>query len=126
MKILTFEIEQKPGLRLNLTDIIFILLILLLCSEMYHAHFALNLLLIPVSLGVSFFLFCNVFRIGNHLERFWYIPFTVISGWGIASQQIDTMWLIIAVLLEPLKWLLITIKIRGGHYNGLGHSLIDN
>ena len=34
-----------------------------------------NMYWLPPYVGLSFFLFCNVFRIGSRMEIFWYMPF---------------------------------------------------
>lgn len=121
MKWLTFEVQREPGFRFNLTDLIFIALLLLISTVLYLLAMPLLLVWLVLYLGLSFFLFCNVFRIGNHLEPWWYIPFALVAVWGIGWQQLEWMWLIVLTVLEPWKWMLIAYRIRRGNYVGVGY-----
>jgi hypothetical protein len=121
----TFEVQREPGFRLNLTDLITIALLLAVSSALYLIAMPLLLLALVPFLGLSFFLFCNVFRIGNKLEPWWYVPFAVVTVWGVGWQQLEAMWWIILTVLEPGKWLLISYQIRRGHYVGAGYRLLE-
>ncbi len=121
MKWRTFEVQREPGFRLNLTDLIFIALLLSLSSALYWLSMPRLLVALVLYLGLSFFLFCNVFRIGNHLEPWWYLPFALVAFWGIGWQQLEPMWWLILCVLEPWKWLLIVYRIRSAHYVGVGY-----
>jgi len=73
-RFLTTKIQKEPGFRLNLIDI-GLIACLILVTWLLHPIFQEGwLFLLPLYIGLSFFLFCNVFRIGNWLEPFWYIP----------------------------------------------------
>ncbi len=126
MKWRTFEVQRRePGFRLNLTDLIFIALLLSLGCGLYLFEMPLGLVALVLYLGLSFFLFCNVFRIGNKLEAWWYPPFVLVAGWGVGWQQLEPMWWIILCVLEPWKWLLIAYQIRSGNYVGAGYRLLN-
>jgi hypothetical protein len=122
----TFEVQREPGFRLNLTDLAFIALLLSISSALYLIEMTLPLVALVIYLGLSFFLFCNVFRIGNHLEPWWYLPFAMLAGWGVGWQQLESMWWIILTVLEPWKWLLIGYRIRSGHYVGAGYRRLQS
>ena len=122
MKWRTFEVQRRePGFRLNLTDLIFIALLLSISGALYFIAMPGLLVLLVLYLGLSFFLFCNVFRIGNRLEAWWYIPFAAVACWGVGWHQLESMWWIILFVLEPWKWLLIGYRILSGHYVGAGY-----
>lgn len=122
MKWRTFEVQRdEPGFRLNLTDLLFIVLLLGISITLHRMAMPFTITGLVLYLGLSFFLFCNVFRIGNRLEAWWYPLFVVAAGWGLGWQQLESMWWIILTVLEPLKWLLITAKIRSGDYVGAGY-----
>ncbi len=121
MKWRTFEVQREPGFRLNLTDLILIALLLSLSGALLLLEMPRLLVALVLYLGFSFFLFCNVFRIGNSLEAWWYTPFVIVSVWGVGWQQLEGMWWVVLGVLEPWKWLLIVSHIRSGNYVGLGY-----
>lgn len=81
--------------------------------------------LIPLYVGLSFFLFCNVFRIGNRLEPIWYVPLVIVAAGSILCQNLTVFWLLVAGLLEPLKWILIAYRIWKGPYRGVFHGWLS-
>jgi hypothetical protein len=72
---------------------------------------------LPIYIGGSFFLFCNVFRIGNKLEPYWYITFLVITLALI--QKPALYWPVMLGICEPLKFGLIVYRIRQPNYVGI-------
>ena len=125
MKWQIFSLQKEPGFRFNVIDLLFILCLLALTTTLYLIEVPTALLSLIPYLGLSFFMFCNLFRIGNYLERFWYIPFTVIAVWGITTSELDMMWWIILLTLEPFKWILIVYRIFSGNYVGIGHRHLN-
>ena len=122
VKWLTFEVQRKePGFRLNLTDLAFIALLLSLSAGLHYLGMPFALTGLVLYLGATFFLFCNVFRITNRLESWWYIPFALVAAWGLGWGGLGWMWWIILTVLEPWKWLLILYQIRRGNYVGVGY-----
>ncbi len=119
MNWLTFEIKHSPGFRFNVIDFIFIVASGILSFLIYNETPNLSLYLIPLYLVFSFFLFCNVFRIGNKLEVFWYIPFTLIAIVSIYNFNLNLFWFGIMIILEPIKLILILYKIKNGPYYGI-------
>lgn len=119
MKWLTFKFQREPGFRFNITDLILISAACGLSLLIYRETPEISLYLIPLYLVFSFFLFCNVFRIGNKFELFWYIPFVLISIISIYNFNFELFWYAILLILEPIKWTLITLKIKSNSYHGI-------
>ena len=116
MKWLTFEIQREPGFRLNLTDLLLVSALSAASGFWYSVFPADRLYLLPLYVGGSFFLFCNVFRIGNRLEVPWYLTFVAITVYGFAQPEFP--WLLLLTVCEALKWALIGYRIRRGPYVG--------
>lgn len=123
MKWLTFKIQRAPGFRFNLTD--FILIAVLIAVTLgWRAVFPVqHLYLLPLYVGGSFFLFCNVFRIGNRMEVPWYLTFVVLTVYGFSQAEFP--WLLLLSVCEALKWGLIGYKIRRGPYVGAFQQQLD-
>ncbi len=68
MKWLTFKVQRTPGFRFNLTDLGLILVLFAIATILYILLPESSIFWMPLYFGLSFFLFCNVFRIGNMLE----------------------------------------------------------
>ena len=119
MKRLTFKVKKAPGFRFNLTDLGLILILLATAVGLYWYLPDCSLFAIPLYVGLSFFLFCNVFRIGNRLEPFWYIPFFLLAAYGTYTLNMRLFWLLMLCLMEPLKWILIVYRIKKGPYWGV-------
>lgn len=116
MKWLTFEIQRAPGFRFNLIDLLLIAALAAASAAWYALFPADHLWLLPLYVGGSFFLFCNVFRIGNRMEPPWYLTFVAMTVWGL--KQPEFPWLALLVMCETLKWALIAWRIRRGPYVG--------
>ena len=119
MNWLTFKIQQEPGFRFNLADFGFIVFLCALSALLLNQLPDKSLFWIPLYLGLSFFLFCNVFRIGNRLEPFWYIPFTIVAAACLYTLNLPLFWWLVLLFLEPLKWALIIYRIKAGQYRGV-------
>jgi hypothetical protein len=122
MKWFTFKAQHEPGFRFNLTDFIFLLFLSLLSYLLYWMTPQRGFYLFPLYLGLSFFLFCNVFRIGNKLEFYWYFPLTVSAIYGFF--YVERFWLFILAVFEPLKLFLIVYHIKKGHYIGIFYKRV--
>ncbi len=118
MKRLTFEVQKAPGFRFNLVDLIFIFILFGVSAGIFVWSADLSICLIPLYLGGSFFLFCNVFRIGNRLEPFWYVPFALAVLYSVYVEDLWLFWLIVIFFLEPLKWVLILYRIKKARTSG--------
>ena len=119
MKWLTFKIQRDPGFRFNLIDISFIIMLCALSALIFNQLPDKSLFWAPLYLGLSFFLFCNVFRIGNRQESFWYIPFTIVTGISLYTFNMQFFWWLVLLFLEPLKWVLIIYHIKKRPYVGI-------
>ena len=119
MKWLTFEIASKPGFRFNLIDIIFISIIFGISFLIYSyiGDYG-KLYFIPLYVGFTFFLFCNVFRLTNKLEAIWHIPFSIILIYSL-YYSIDILWILIIYISVPIKIALIIYRIRSDEYIGI-------
>jgi hypothetical protein len=87
VRLLTFRFQKAPGFRLNLTDLVLLAAVGALtwwCRVPFGEHGA---YLLPAYVGLSFFQFCNVFRIGNRLERFWYPVFLAAVAIGMQRPE---------------------------------------
>ena len=122
----TFEVKKAPGFRLNLTDIGFFLLLSVLSGVCRVFLPDSSLFLMPIYLAISFFLFCNIFRIGNRLEAFWYVPFTLVAIYSVYEMNMSFFWWVVLLILEPLKWFLICYQIKKGPYVGVGNGLFED
>lgn len=120
MNWLTFKIKQAPGFRFNLTDLLFIIVIAIVSFAVYKINPAHHYYILPVYVGGSFFLFCNVFRIGNRLEAPWYLSFVVITV--LLMDSPEAYWLVMPALCESLKWGLILYRVIKGPYVGVFYS----
>ncbi len=119
MRWLTFEVQHEPGFRLNLLDLIFIAALVAASAVWYRTFPYQYLFLLPGYVGGSFFLFCNLFRIGNRMEIPWYITFVAIAVYGFTLPRFP--WLLLLTVCEGLKWVLIVYRIRRGVYIGAFH-----
>ncbi|MFC1589706.1 hypothetical protein ACFL3P_05510 [Pseudomonadota bacterium] len=126
MKWLTFKIQREPGFRFNLTDLGLIVLLCAVSSLLFYQIPDRSLFWIPLYLGLSFFLFCNVFRIGNRLEPFWYVPFTIITGISLYTFNLPLFWWLVLLFLEPLKWGLIIYHIKRRRYSGVFYRKLES
>ena len=122
MKWRTFEVQREPGFRLNLTDLILIAALVAASAGWYAVFPENHLYLLPLYVGLSFFLFCNVFRIGNKAEPPWYLVFVAMAGWGLTREEFP--WLALLVVCEALKWALIAWRIRQGPYVGAFYRVL--
>jgi hypothetical protein len=121
-----FKVKRSPGFRLNLADILFVTGLCGISFYVYSLHPELSLYGLPLYLGASFFCFCNIFRIGNKLEPFWYVPFFIIAAYCLTDINTALFWKLVLYVLEPWKWILITYHITQCPYYGLGYLWVNN
>ena len=117
MRWLTFRVQREPGFRFNLTDFLLIAILIGLSAFVFKVYPYDYYFLLPVYIGGSFFLFCNVFRIGNRLEPYWYVTFLLLTVALIRTPAI--YWPVMLGVCEPLKALLIVYRIRQPNYVGI-------
>lgn len=119
MKWLTFKVRREPGFRFNLLDLIFIALLCAAALALRLAMPDLSLYAIPLYVGFTFFLFCNVFRIGNRTEAWWYIPFGLVAVFCVYTLRMEEFWWAVLLFFEPLKIVLIVRAVRRESYHGV-------
>lgn len=120
MKWRTFEIQRKPGFRFNLVDLSLIIVLLAVSAGWYSLFDDDYIYLLPLYVGGSFFLFCNVFRIGNRLEVSWSLAFVALTAYGM--NQPEFPWLLVLGVSEAIKWGLVAWQIWRGPYVGAFHA----
>ena len=125
MKFLTFNVQKEPGFRFNLTDLIFIVL-LGLSSILIHYFFGTyyTLYLVPLYIGFTFFVFCNVFRVETRMELIWIVSFLLITM--ITYYLFEQKWFVMATLLSSLlQAIQILFHIRTEAYKGIFYKVRD-
>jgi hypothetical protein len=123
MKWLTFEVQREPGFRFNLIDLTLITTLVAVSAGWYAVFPEQHLYLLPLYVGGSFFLFCNVFRIGNRMEPPWYLCFVALTVYGFTQPEFP--WLLLLIVCETLKWALIAYRIWRGPYYGAFHRQVS-
>ncbi len=128
MKWITFKLQRAPGFRFNLYDAGYIVMMAGIVAFTGRWTPGTTLWAVTLHVGVTFFLFCNVFRIGNLLEALWYLPFAAVAITTLSSlSSLDPtlFWMIVLLVLEPWKWILIAYRIWRGPYVGAGYALAN-
>ncbi len=119
MKWLTFKVRQEAGFRLNLIDLLFIALLCTAAAWLKAVMPELSVFYLPLYVGLTFFLFCNVFRIGNRAEVWWYLPFAATAAAAIHTLRLEEFWWSVLFFFEPLKIWLITRAMLKETYHGV-------
>jgi len=117
MRLRRFRAAHEPGFRLSLVDLIVLAGLCALSAWMRHIVPDHGVWLLPVYVGGSFFLFCNVFRVGNRVEAFWYVPFVVCVAVGLLFP--GRLWWIVLSVCEPVRVAVIAYRIVKGPYVGV-------
>jgi len=117
MRLRLFSTQREPGFRLSLQDLLVLAALGGASAWMRRSVPVHGLWLLPAYVGVSFFLFCNVFRVGNRTEAFWYVPFVVSVAAGLA--QPDRLWWIVLGVCEPIRVAVILYRVLKGPYVGI-------
>lgn len=124
MKWYIFKSQSEPGFRLNLFDLGFMGSTLVLSLAVRELIPGATIYLIPPYIAGSFFLFCNVFRIGHLLEPFWYVLFTALAIYTLSNNDLEAFWFWVLLAMEPLKWVLIAYRMIRGPYHGVGFAQV--
>lgn len=112
--------KNGPGFRCSRLDLP-VIVISILVAFLAYSWIGQWALVLPVVLG-HFFLFCNVFRIGNRLEYVWAGIFLVnVSVWTFLD---DLDWLRIMIWQSPVTLLILFIAVRRSNYHGVGYTLL--
>jgi len=119
MNIPISKVKKEAGFRINIVDIIFIGL---LGYASYYLYTVLgdkdNLYLLPLYVGFTFFLFCNVFRLRTKEELIWTL-FFMLSAF-ITFNFFYANWVAITLGLSSLlQAILIGLAIGSDGYRGV-------
>ena len=123
MKGRAFQIQREAGFRINLADGIILVVLALLSAVLYVVTGENRLFPLPIYVGLTFFLFCNVFRIGNRLEYVWSGSFIITVVYGLYHPE--QFWSVVLWVCEPLKGVLILFRMIKGPYRGVLHRWIN-
>ena len=119
MNIPISKVKKEVGFRINFIDIIFIVLI---GTASYYLYTILgrseNLYLLPLYVGFTFFLFCNVFRLRTKDELIWTLFFLLSSF--VTYNLVPAHWVAITLSLSSLlQAVLIGFAVRSDGYRGI-------
>jgi len=120
MKFQIFKVQKEKGFRINLVDIIFILLLMGASSYIYKTVETMGYyFLLPLYVGFTFFLFCNVFRLKTKDEMLWTLFFIAITT--ITLNFFEAYWVLLTIFISFLFQLLLIIRnFRSEGYRGVG------
>ena len=120
MNIRIFDVQKEKGFRINLVDILFIAL--LIGSSVYIYTQLGNLgyyFLLPLYVGFSFFLFCNVFRLKTRDEMIWTFLFLTIVS--ITFEHFPNSWVVYTIGASFIvQAVLIVFHVGSEGYRGVG------
>lgn len=119
MNLLTLQIQKEPGFRFNLLDFIFIVFLTLFSTIIYsfigHHNY---IYLLPLYIGFTFFLFCNVFRVTTKMELTWIVFFFIVLF--IFYTFMGNSWfLYTAVSSSIFQTIIIYLTIKSYAYKGI-------
>jgi hypothetical protein len=117
-----FEQRKEPGFRLNVADLALVAFCLGVSGYLWNVSDGLPVALVPAHVVATFFLFCNVFRIGRRQE------FTWIAAYG--ATIFATVWMDL-----PFWWTVLPISTActaaavawgwaSGSYRGIGARVV--
>jgi len=120
VNIQIFKVQKEKGFRINLVDIVFILLLIGFSVFIYTYLGDLGYyFLLPLYVGFSFFLFCNVFRLRTKDEMIWTFLFLMIVG--ITFYFFPNNWVIYTISSSfIIQTVLIVLDIGSEGYRGVG------
>jgi hypothetical protein len=105
----------SPGFRLSALDAVVLLAALIIESwAWWHGH---DLLLLAGYVPLTFFLFCNVFRIARSLELIWAGTFALLAGLALTQGQ-PSIGAVLGIS-ATLTVLLILIAMHRPDYHGV-------
>jgi len=113
-------IQKEKGFRISIVDVVFILL--LIASSVFIYTYLGDLgyyFLLPLYVGFSFFLFCNVFRLRTKDEMIWTFLFLTIVG--VTFNLFPNNWVIFTISSSFLiQAILIVLHVGSEGYRGVG------
>ena len=106
--------EFKPGFRISIIDIIFIMVMTVLAVSVSSINLYLSIIIILPC--IQFFLFCNVFRIRRKNELIWATLYIVT---GYCGYYFHINIILIVCILFSIGMLLIFSEIKHPGYHGI-------
>ncbi len=109
MKFQIFKVQKERGFRINLLDILFILLLIGASVSIYLyigdlGHY----FLLPLYIGFTFFLFCNVFRLKTKDELLWTLFFMLSTM--ITMKYFEEHWVIYTLVFSFMLQVILIVK----------------
>ena len=94
-------LHKRRGMGRFVPDYLIYLLVLGAALGLYLLMPETFYFLVPLYIGVTFYLFCNVFRVGNAPEALWYTVFIAVSLLTFTSPYLYLF--LILVVCVPLQ-----------------------
>ena len=116
MKWLTFEIQREPGFRFNLIDLGLIAAVVAVTFVLRCVAPGSHLVWLPPYVGLSFFLFCNVFRISRGLELVWSGVFLSLAACSMVVSM--PAWPVTCLLSLFVTVIVVAVEMRKPSYHG--------
>ena len=119
MKFQIFKVQKEKGFRINLVDIVFIILLIGVSMFIFkEIGYLDNIYLLPLYVGFTFFLFCNVFRLTTKYELVWTVIFALVTA--ISFHFFAENWVLITIgSLSCVQLVEIVLHIRSDDYRGV-------
>ena len=119
MKFQIFKVQKEKGFRINLVDIVFIILLIGVSMFIFkEIGYLDNIYLLPLYVGFTFFLFCNVFRLTTKYELIWTVIFALVTA--ISFHFFAENWVLITIgSLSCVQLVEIVLHIRSDDYRGV-------
>jgi len=120
VNIQIFKVQKEKGFRINVVDVLFILLLIASSVSIYTYLGDLGYyFLLPLYVGFSFFLFCNVFRLRTKDEMIWTFLFLTIVG--ITFNLFPNNWVLYTISSSfIIQAILIVLHVGSEGYRGVG------
>ena len=119
MNIRVFDVQKEKGFRINVLDMIFIVLLIGSSVAIYAYIGTLGYyFLLPLYVGFTFFLFCNVFRLRTRDEMIWTFLFLTIVS--ITFEYFPDSWIVYTIEASfCIQVILIVFHVGSEGYRGV-------
>lgn len=114
MSKLPLTSSKKPGFRISIVDIVFLVFSGIMTYILYP-YLLSFIWIIPLVVG-HFFLFCNVFRVRRNLELLWAIVF---CGNIIVHFYTHFSWKTVLAVQIPTTIIIVIAQILDANYRGI-------
>ena len=113
------KVRKEPGFRFSIADACFIFTGILATILLWY--YCRSIMFLCPMVICHFFLFCNVFRIGQKLEYIWSIIFVVNVLFWLNMAALE--WYNIILTQSAITLTVIVIAIFRDDYHGVGYKL---